>query len=307
MIYNNITELIGKTPIVKLNNLKETLNLKADVYVKVESFNPGGSVKDRIAKAMIDAAIDSGKLNKDTMIYEPTSGNTGIGAALVAATLGYKVTIVMPETASVERRQIMKAYGADLVLTEGALGMKGAIAKVEELMSENDNSITLSQFENMVNPSIHYKTTGPEIYEDMNKDVDVLVAGIGTGGTITGIGQYLKENVEGFEVIAVEPTDSSVLSGNEPGKHKIQGIGAGFIPNVLDQKIYDKIIQVTNDEAMETARLLASQEGIFAGISSGAALKAALTLASDDAYNGKKIVVILPDTGERYLSTEVYQ
>lgn len=306
MVYNSIVETIGKTPLVKLNNLKESLGLKGNVFVKVESFNPGGSVKDRISKAMIDAAIESGHLKHDTTIYEPTSGNTGIGAALVGAALGYKVVIVMPDTASIERRQIMKAYGAEVILTPGADGMKGAIAKVESLMSSDDNSITLAQFDNKVNPSIHFKTTGPEIYEDLKGDVDAFVAGVGTGGTITGTSQYLKSKNSSLKVFAVEPEDSAVLSGEDAGKHKIQGIGAGFIPTVLDQDIYDEILKVSNDDAMKTARLLASKEGIFAGISSGAALHAALNLAMKDEFLDKNIVVILPDTGERYLSTEVY-
>ena len=306
MVYNSIVETIGKTPLVKLNNLKESLGLKGNVFVKVESFNPGGSVKDRISKAMIDAAIESGQLKHDTTIYEPTSGNTGIGAALVGAALGYKVVIVMPDTASIERRQIMKAYGAEVILTPGADGMKGAIAKVESLMSSDNNSITLAQFDNKVNPSIHFKTTGPEIYEDLKGDVDAFVAGVGTGGTITGTSQYLKSMNSSLKVFAVEPEDSAVLSGEDAGKHKIQGIGAGFIPTVLDQDIYDEILKVSNDDAMKTARLLASKEGVFAGISSGAALHAALNLAMKDEFLDKNIVVILPDTGERYLSTEVY-
>lgn len=307
MYYNNVTELIGKTPLVKLNNFSKDNNLKANVFAKVEFFNPGGSIKDRIAKAMFDVAEASGKLNKDTIIYEPTSGNTGIGAALVGASRGYKVVIVMPDRVSVERIKIIKAYGAEVILTDGALGMKGAIAKVEELLSENDNAITLSQFENEANPSEHYASTGIEIYEDLDGNVDVFVAGIGTGGTITGVGHYLKEKNASIEVVAVEPEKSAVLSGQEPNPHKIQGIGAGFIPNVLDTKVYDHIMKVTEEDAISTARLLASKEGIFSGVSAGAALSAALELAKDEAYEGKNIVVILPDTGERYLSTEAFE
>lgn len=256
---------------------------------------------------MIESAIKSGKLNKETVIYEPTSGNTGIGAALVGAAKGYKVVIVMSESASVERRQIIKAYGAEVILTDGELGMKGAMAKVEELMSEDSNSITLAQFSNEVNRKTHENTTAVEIYNDLNKDVDVVVAGVGTGGTLTGISHYLKKQNPNIEIIAVEPEDSSVLSGNEPGKHKIQGIGAGFIPEVLDQKAYDRIIQVSNEDAIASSKLLASTEGIFAGISSGAAVWAAIQVAKNEKYKNKNIVVILPDTGERYLSTEAFQ
>ncbi len=307
MYYDNITQLIGKTPLVKLNNLKDEENLEGNIFAKVEFFNPGGSVKDRIAYEMIESAIKSGKLNKETVIYEPTSGNTGIGAALVGAAKGYKVVIVMSESASVERRQIIKAYGAEVILTDGELGMKGAMAKVEELMSEDSNSITLAQFSNEVNRKTHENTTAVEIYNDLNKDVDVVVAGVGTGGTLTGISHYLKKQNPNIEIIAVEPEDSSVLSGNEPGKHKIQGIGAGFIPEVLDQKAYDRIIQVSNEDAIASSKLLASTEGIFAGISSGAAVWAAIQVAKNEKYKNKNIVVILPDTGERYLSTEAFQ
>lgn len=307
MYYDNITQLIGKTPLVKLNNLKDEENLEGNIFAKVEFFNPGGSVKDRIAYEMIESAIKSGKLNKETVIYEPTSGNTGIGAALVGAAKGYKVVIVMSESASVERRQIIKAYGAEVILTDGELGMKGAMAKVEELMSENSNSITLAQFSNEVNRKTHENTTAVEIYNDLNKDVDVVVAGVGTGGTLTGISHYLKKQNPNIEIIAVEPKDSSVLSGNDPGKHKIQGIGAGFIPEVLDQKAYDRIIQVSNEDAIASSKLLASTEGIFAGISSGAAVWAAIQVAKNEKYKNKNIVVILPDTGERYLSTEAFQ
>lgn len=306
MYYNNITELIGKTPLVKLNNLIKQENLNANLFAKVEFFNPGGSIKDRIANAMIKEAELSGKLNQDTTIYEPTSGNTGIGAALVGAAKGYKVVIVMPDSVSVERIQIVKAYGAKVILTDKKFGVKGSIAKVEELMSEDENSITLSQFENKVNPSEHNKSTAIEIYEDLDSKVDVVISGVGTGGTITGVGHYLKSKNPNIEIIAVEPEKSPVLSGGEHNPHKIQGIGAGFIPNVLDTKVYDRIISVSDEKAMESARLLAQKEGIFCGVSSGAALAAALEVSNDPKYKDKNVVVILPDTGERYLSTEVY-
>lgn len=306
MYYNNITELIGKTPLVKLNNLIKQENLNANLFAKVEFFNPGGSIKDRIANAMIKEAELSGRLNQDTTIYEPTSGNTGIGAALVGAAKGYKVVIVMPDSVSVERIQIVKAYGAKVILTDKKFGVKGSIAKVEELMSEDENSITLSQFENKVNPSEHNKSTAIEIYEDLDSKVDVVISGVGTGGTITGVGHYLKSKNPNIEIIAVEPEKSPVLSGGEHNPHKIQGIGAGFIPNVLDTKVYDRIISVSDEKAMESARLLAQKEGIFCGVSSGAALAAALEVSNDPKYKDKNVVVILPDTGERYLSTEVY-
>ena len=306
MYYNNITELIGKTPLVKLNNLIKQENLNANLFAKVEFFNPGGSIKDRIANAMIKEAELSGRLNQDTTIYEPTSGNTGIGAALVGAAKGYKVVIVMPDSVSVERIQIVKAYGAKVILTDKKFGVKGSIAKVEELMSEDENSITLSQFENKVNPSEHNKSTAIEIYEDLDSKVDVVISGVGTGGTITGVGHYLKSKNSNIEIIAVEPEKSPVLSGGEHNPHKIQGIGAGFIPNVLDTKVYDRIISVSDEKAMESARLLAQKEGIFCGVSSGAALAAALEVSNDPKYKDKNVVVILPDTGERYLSTEVY-
>lgn len=306
MVYNSITELIGNTPLVKLNNLEKEQNLQANLFAKVEFFNPGGSIKDRIAKAMIEVAEASGKLNKDTIIYEPTSGNTGIGAALMGAARGYKVVIVMPETVSIERMKIVRAYGAEVILTEGALGMKGAIAKVQELLLENDNAITLSQFENEANPAEHNASTAIEIYEALEGKVDVVISGVGTGGTITGIGHYLKEKNADVEIIAVEPEKSAVLSGKDPSPHKIQGIGAGFVPNVLDTKIYDRIMTVSEEDAIAAARLIASHEGIFSGISSGAALSAALEVAKDEKYKGKNVVVILPDTGERYLSTEAF-
>ncbi len=304
--YNNITQLIGKTPIVKLNNLKKQQSLYGNIYAKVESFNPGGSIKDRIALALIEAAEASGELKSDTVIYEPTSGNTGIGAALVGAAKGYEVVIVMPDKVSVERIKLVKAYGAKVILTEGSLGMKGAIAKVESLMSENKNSITLAQFENPINPKTHYQSTAGEIYRDMDKQVDVFVAGVGTGGTISGVGKYLKEKNSNIEVVAVEPQDSQVLKTGVGGPHKIQGIGAGFIPLTLNTKIYDQIIAIDYENAVATTRLLASTEGILAGISAGAALAAAIELAKDIKYQDKNIVVILPDTGERYLSLEVF-
>lgn len=306
MYYNNITELIGSTPIVKLNNLMKKENLHANIFAKVEFFNPGGSIKDRISKAMIENLEAKGLINEDTIIYEPTSGNTGIGAALVGAAKSYKVVIVMPSSVSVERIQIIKAYGAEVILTDKKFGMKGAIAKVEELMQENPNSVTLSQFENEVNPQQHSITTGIEIYDDLEGNVDILVAGVGTGGTITGVGTYLKSQNANIEVVAVEPKSSQVLKGEEANPHKIQGIGAGFVPNVLDTNIYDLIISISDDEAMKTTRLLAQNEGIFCGISSGAALYAAIQLAKDPENANKNIVVILPDTGERYLSTEVF-
>ena len=304
--YENITQLIGKTPIVKLNNLKEQKSLYGNIYAKIEAFNPGGSIKDRIALALIEDAEASGALKSDTVIYEPTSGNTGIGAALVGAAKGYEVVIVMPDKVSVERIKLVKAYGAKVILTEGSLGMKGAIAKVESLMSENKNSITLAQFENPINPKAHYQSTAVEIYKDMNKQVDVFVAGVGTGGTISGVGKYLKEKNAEIEVVAVEPKDSQVLKTGVGGPHKIQGIGAGFVPKTLNTEIYDQIIAIDYDLAVESTRLLAASEGILAGISAGAALAAALMLAEDVAYKDKNIVVVLPDTGERYLSLEVF-
>lgn len=304
--YENVTQLIGKTPIVKLNNLKEQKSLYGNIYAKIEAFNPGGSIKDRIALALIEDAEASGALKSDTVIYEPTSGNTGIGAALVGAAKGYEVVIVMPDKVSVERIKLVMAYGAKVILTEGSLGMKGAIAKVESLMSENKNSITLAQFENPINPKAHYQSTAVEIYKDMNKQVDVFVAGVGTGGTISGVGKYLKEKNAEIEVVAVEPKDSQVLKTGVGGPHKIQGIGAGFVPKTLNTEIYDQIIAIDYDLAVESTRLLAASEGILAGISAGAALAAALMLAEDVAYKDKNIVVVLPDTGERYLSLEVF-
>lgn len=305
-IYTSIDELIGKTPLLELKGIENKLDLNATILAKVEYFNPAGSVKDRIAKAMLDTAEKSGVLTKDTTIIEPTSGNTGIGLSMMAAARGYKLIIVMPETMSVERRQLMKAYGAELVLTEGAKGMKGAIAKAEELASEIDNSFIPSQFSNPANPEIHYQTTGPEIWNDTEGNIDIFVAGVGTGGTVTGVGTYLKEKNPNVKVIAVEPTDSAVLSTGVPGSHKIQGIGAGFVPSILDTSVYDDIITVSNEDAFETGRLLAEQEGVLVGISSGAATYAAIQLAKQPENKNKRIVVLLPDTGERYLSTPMF-
>ena len=305
-IYTSSDELIGKTPILELTHLEKKYDLKAKILAKLEYFNPAGSVKDRIAKAMIDDAEQSGKLKRGSVIIEPTSGNTGIGLTAVAAARGYHIIIVMPETMSVERRQLMKAYGAELVLTEGAKGMKGAIAKAEELAKEIPNSFIPGQFINPANPKAHYLTTGPEIYEDTDGNVDIFVAGVGTGGTITGVGKYLKSKNPKIRVVAVEPESSAVLSTGVPGAHKIQGIGAGFVPDVLDTKIYDEIITVSNEDAFETGRLIGKNEGVLVGISSGAAVYAALELAKRSENEGKTIVVLLPDTGDRYLSTPLF-
>ena len=305
-IYQSVGELIGNTPLVQLNKIKEELDLKANIIGKFELFNPGGSVKDRVAKAMIDDAVKKGILKSDSVIIEPTSGNTGIGLAAVGAAYGYRVIIVMPETMSIERRQIIKAYGAELVLTEGALGMKGAIAKAEELAKEIPGSFIPGQFENESNPKIHYATTAKEILEDTEGKVDYFVAGVGTGGTISGVGKLLKEKVEGVKVIAVEPQSSPVLSGGNPGPHKIQGIGAGFVPKILDENIFDSIVQVSNENAFEAGRLIGQKEGVLVGISSGAALWAAIELAKKEENAGKNIVVLFPDTGDRYLSTELF-
>jgi cysteine synthase A len=303
MIYNNILELIGKTPIVKLNSID---TFGTEILVKLESFNPGGSVKDRIAKNMIESAEKQGLINKDTIIIEPTSGNTGVGLAMNAAAKGYKLILTMPDTMSIERRNLLKAYGAELVLTDGKLGMKGAIDKAIELNEEYENSIILQQFENPANPDVHRKTTAIEILEDTEKNVDIFVAGVGTGGTVTGVGEILKKEIPNVKIVAVEPEASAVLSGNGPGPHKIQGIGAGFVPKVLNTGVFDEIVQVSNEESFEHARLLAQKEGILAGISSGAALAAALKLAQKEENKGKRIVVVLPDTGERYLSTGIF-
>lgn len=306
-IYNSISELVGKTPLVKLNNYNSSKNLNATIYGKVEYFNPAGSVKDRIAKAMIEEAEKSGLLTKDSTIIEPTSGNTGIGLASIATAKGYKIIITMPETMSEERRNLIKAYGAELVLTEGSKGMKGAIAKAEELAKTIPNAFIPGQFTNSANPLAHYKTTGPEIYEDLDGKVDVFVAGVGTGGTISGVGKYLKEQNPNIKVIAVEPASSPVLSKGVAGPHKIQGIGAGFVPTTLDTSIYDEVIAVTNDDAFETARQLGKKEGFLVGISSGAALWAATEISKRPEYKGKNIVVLFPDTGDRYLSTELFK
>ena len=306
-IYQRIIDTIGHTPLVELHNIEQKYDLKARLLAKVESFNPGGSVKDRIAKAMIEEAEKEGLINKDTVLIEPTSGNTGIGLSMVAASKGMRIIITMPDTMSIERRNLLKAYGAELVLTEGAKGMKGAIAKAEELAKEIPNSFIPSQFTNLNNPKTHYLTTGREIYEDSDGEVDIFVAGVGTGGTISGTGKYLKEKKPSVKVVAVEPETSPVLSKGVAGPHKIQGIGAGFVPDTLDTSIYDEIITMSNDKAFETGRESARTEGLLVGISSGAALAAAIELATRKENEGKTIVVLLPDTGERYLSTAMFQ
>lgn len=305
-IYKSADELIGKTPLLELAHIEKELGLNAKLIAKLEYFNPAGSVKDRIAKAMIDDAEAKGVLTKDSVIIEPTSGNTGIGLASVAAARGYRIIIVMPETMSVERRQLMKAYGAELVLTEGAKGMKGAIDKAEELAKEIPGGFIPSQFTNPANPEAHRKTTGPEIWDDTDGAVDIFVAGVGTGGTITGIGEYLKSKNPNVKVVAVEPKSSPVLSEGVAGAHKIQGIGAGFVPEILNTKVYDEIITVENDDAFETGKLIGRKEGVLVGISSGAAVHAALELAKRPENAGKNIVVLLPDTGDRYLSTPLF-
>ena len=305
-IYSKIIDTIGKTPLVELCNIEKKYALKAKILAKVEFFNPGGSVKDRIAKAMIEKAEKDGLINKETVIVEPTSGNTGIGLSMVAASKGLKVILTMPETMSIERRNLLKAYGATLVLTEGAKGMKGAIEKAEEIAKETPNSFIPSQFTNMANPEIHYLTTGPEIYEDTEGKLDYFVAGVGTGGTLSGTGKYLKEHNPKIKIIAVEPETSPVLSKGTPGPHKIQGIGAGFVPKTLNTDIYDEISTIGNEEAMEMGRETARGEGLLVGISSGAAIKAAIKLAQREENFGKTIVVLLPDTGERYLSTAMF-
>ena len=305
-IYTSADQLIGKTPLLELTNIEKKFGLKAKILAKLEYLNPAGSVKDRIAKAMIDAAEASGQLKPDSVIIEPTSGNTGIGLASVAAARGYRIIIVMPETMSVERRQLMKAYGAELVLTEGAKGMKGAIARADELAREIPNAFVTGQFVNPANPKAHFETTGPEIWEDTDGRVDYFVAGVGTGGTITGTGRFLKSKNPDVRVVAVEPTSSAVLSTGVAGAHKIQGIGAGFVPEVLDTKIYDEIIPVSNDDAFATGKEVGKNEGVLVGISSGAALWAAIELAKRPENEGKTIVVLLPDTGDRYLSTPLF-
>ncbi len=306
-IYKSADQLIGHTPLLELSHIEAAEGLKARVLAKLEYFNPAGSVKDRIAKAMIDDAEAKGILKPGATIIEPTSGNTGIGLAAVAAARGYDIIIVMPETMSVERRQLMKAYGAKLVLTEGAKGMKGAIAKAEELSKEIKNSFIPGQFDNPANPKAHVETTGPEIYADTDGEVDIFVAGVGTGGTVTGVGQYLKSKKPGVKVVAVEPASSAVLSTGVAGAHKIQGIGAGFVPKVLDTKVYDEIITVTNEDAFATGRQIGRQEGVLVGISSGAAAWAAIQLAKRPENAGKTIVALLPDTGDRYLSTALFE
>ena len=305
-IYTSADQLIGKTPLLELTNIEKKFALKAKILAKLEYLNPAGSVKDRIAKAMIDAAEASGELKPDSVIIEPTSGNTGIGLASVAAARGYRIIIVMPETMSVERRQLMKAYGAELVLTEGAKGMKGAIARADALAREIPNAFVTGQFVNPANPKAHFETTGPEIWEDTDGRVDYFVAGVGTGGTITGTGRFLKSKNPDVRVVAVEPASSAVLSTGVAGAHKIQGIGAGFVPEVLDTKIYDEIIPVSNDDAFATGKEVGKNEGVLVGISSGAALWAAIELAKRPENEGKTIVVLLPDTGVRYLSTPLF-
>ena len=305
-VYTSADQLIGKTPLLELTHIEQEYGLKAKVLAKLEYFNPAGSVKDRVAKAILDDAEATGKLTKDSVIIEPTSGNTGIGLAAVAAARGYRIIIVMPETMSVERRQLMKAYGAELVLTEGAKGMKGAIAKAEELAKEIPGSFIPGQFVNLANPKAHFETTGPEIFEDTDGEVDVFVAGVGTGGTVTGVGKYLKSKKADVKVVAVEPASSPVLSKGTPGAHKIQGIGAGFVPEVLDTKVYDEIIPVADEDAFAMGRKIGHKEGVLVGISSGAAVHAAVELAKRPENEGKTIVVLLPDTGDRYLSTALF-
>ena len=305
-IYGSADELIGKTPLMELKRIEEKFGLKAKIFAKLEYFNPAGSVKDRIAKAMIEDAEKNGALKKGAVIIEPTSGNTGIGIAAVGTAKGYKVIIVMPETMSIERRKLIKAYGVEIVLTEGAKGMKGAIEKANELAKENKGAIVLGQFVNPANPKAHYETTGPEIFEDTNGAVDFFVAGVGTGGTISGVGKYLKEKIGGVKVVAVEPESSPVLSKGVAGAHKIQGIGAGFVPDTLDTGVYDEIITVSNEAAFETGRLIGTTEGVLVGISSGAALNAAIEVAKRAENAGKNIVVLFPDSGDRYLSTPLF-
>ena len=305
-IYNSVTELIGGTPLLKANNFIKANGLKANIFVKLEYFNPAGSVKDRIAKAMIEQAEKDGKLKPGATIIEPTSGNTGIGLASVAAARGYKAILTMPETMSIERRNLLKAYGAKIVLTDGSKGMKGAIAKAEELAKEPPNSFIPEQFANPANPAAHEATTGPEIYNDLDGKVDAFIAGVGTGGTLSGVGHYLKKQDKGIHVVAVEPETSPVLSKGQAGPHKIQGIGAGFVPETLDTKVYDEGIAISNDDAFKYGRQFSHVEGVLIGISSGAALAAAIELAKRPEFEGKNIVALLPDTGDRYLSTELF-
>lgn len=306
-IYTSADQLIGRTPLLELTNIEKAFGLKAKLIAKLEYLNPSGSVKDRVAKSMLDEAQSQGILTPDSVIIEPTSGNTGIGLAAVAAARGYRAIIVMPETMSVERRQLMKAYGAELVLTEGALGMKGAIAKANELHQQIPNSFIPSQFTNPANPKAHLSTTGPEIWEDTDGEIHAFVAGVGTGGTITGVGTFLKSQNPSIQVVAVEPESSAVLSTGVAGPHKIQGIGAGFIPEILDREVYDEIIAVSNEDAFDLGRRIAREEGILVGISSGAALFAAIKVAQRADFAGKTVVVLLPDTGDRYLSTALFQ
>lgn len=306
-IYRTASELVGKTPLLELSNIEKEKKLDATVLAKLELFNPAGSVKDRVALSMIENAEEKGLLKEGSVIIEPTSGNTGIGLASVAAAKGYRLIITMPETMSVERRKLMLAYGAELVLTEGSKGMKGAIAKAEELQKEIPNSIIAGQFVNPANPEAHRKTTGPEIWKDTDGEVDIFIAGVGTGGTVTGVGEYLKSKKPDVKIIAVEPSDSPVLSGGKAGPHKIQGIGAGFVPEILNTTVYDEIIPVESEDAFAAARLLARKEGVLVGISSGAALHAAFTVAQRPENKGKTIVALLPDTGDRYLSTTLFE
>lgn len=305
-VYTSAEQLIGKTPLLELTRIEKEYELQAKILAKLEYFNPAGSVKDRVAKAILDDAESTGRLKPDTVIIEPTSGNTGIGLASVAAARGYRMILVMPDTMSVERRQLMKAYGAELVLSEGAKGMKGAIAKAEELANEIPNSFVPGQFVNPANPKAHRESTGPEIYEDTDGNVDIFVAGVGTGGTVTGVGEYLKEQNPDIKIVAVEPVSSAVLSTGIAGSHKIQGIGAGFVPDILNTSIYDEVITVENDDAFATGKLMGHREGVLVGISSGAALWAAIQLAKRAENKGKTIVVLMPDTGDRYLSTPLF-
>ena len=306
-IYNSITELIGNTPIIELKNIERKFNLKARIFAKVEYFNPAGSVKDRIALAMINDAIEKGLIKSGATIIEPTSGNTGIGLSMVAASLGFKAIIVMPDTMSIERRKLMKAYGAEVVLSDGAFGMKGAIEKAKELNKEIPNSFIPSQFDNPANVLAHFKTTGPEIYDAMDGKIDIFVAGVGTGGTLTGVGKFLKEKNKNIKVIAVEPETSPVLSTGVGGKHQIQGIGAGFVPSILDRNVIDEIMTVSNEDAFDNGRLVGKLEGFLVGISSGAALTAAIKLSKEEKNKNKNIVLVFPDSGDRYLSTKLYE
>ena len=306
-IYTSVDQLVGKTPLMELTNIEKDLGLEAKIYAKLELFNPAGSVKDRVAKNMIDAAERDGKLKKGSVIIEPTSGNTGIGLAAIAASRGYRTIIVMPDTMSVERRKILAAYGAELVLTDGKLGIAGSIEKANELAKDIDGALVAGQFENPANPEAHFLTTGPEIFEDLDGDVDAFVAGVGTGGTISGTGKYLKSKIDGVKIVGVEPAGSPYLTKGVAGAHNLQGIGAGMIPKTLDTSVLDEVMTIIEQEAYECGRLIAKNEGILVGISSGAALAAAIKLARRPEYKGKKIVVLLPDTGDRYLSTEMFE